>query len=118
MKTELKLVRVLEGSAEKQLKRRATMKTPFTPTASPAPAASAVPAQPSSTVVLLRDGRATRVSSMMYLTPPTTAIMAWILFGEPLTAMILGGTLVTMIGVLVVNQASMPGWLQRAVRRG
>ena len=32
--------------------------------------------------------------------------------------MILGGTLVTMIGVLVVNQASMPGWLQRAVRRG
>ena len=34
------------------------MKTPFTPTASPAPAASAVPAQPSSTVVLLRDGRA------------------------------------------------------------
>ncbi len=66
--------------------------------------------------ILLRDGRATRVSSMMYLTPPTTAIMAWILFGEPLTAMILGGTLVTMIGVLVVNQASMPGWLQRAVR--
>ena len=67
--------------------------------------------------ILLRDGRATRVSSMMYLTPPTTAIMAWILFAEPLTAMILGGTLVTMIGVLVVNQTAMPQWLLNALRR-
>ena len=40
--------------------------------------------------VLLRQGAATRVSSLMYLTPPTTAVMARLLFGErfpPLAAL-------------------------------
>lgn len=54
--------------------------------------------------ILLRRGDATKVSSMMYLTPPTTALMAWLLFNEPLTTPILVGTLVTMTGVLIVNQ--------------
>jgi len=54
--------------------------------------------------VLLRKGEATKVSSMMYLTPPTTAIMAWLLFGEPLTGLILLGIGVTMVGVVIVNQ--------------
>ena len=62
--------------------------------------------------ILLRRGDATKVSSMMYLTPPTTALMAWILFNEPLTALILTGTLVTMLGVVVVNQTTLPGWLK------
>ncbi len=64
--------------------------------------------------VLLRHGNATKVSTMMYLTPPTTALMAWLLFGEPLTLMIMAGTLVTMLGVLIVNQASLPAWARRS----
>ncbi|MGO4328394.1 DMT family transporter [Cupriavidus sp. 2TAF22] len=40
--------------------------------------------------LLIRQGAATKVSSLMYLTPPTTAAMAWLLFGEsfpPLAAL-------------------------------
>ncbi|KWR92196.1 DMT family transporter [Cupriavidus sp. IDO] len=43
--------------------------------------------------LLIRRGAATRVSSLMYLTPPTTAVMAWLLFGErfpPLAALGMG----------------------------
>ncbi len=64
--------------------------------------------------ILLRRGDATKVSSVMYLTPPTTALMAWVLFDEPLTALILIGTLVSMLGVLIVNQSSLPTWLRRS----
>jgi drug/metabolite transporter (DMT)-like permease len=63
--------------------------------------------------ILLRRGDATKVSSVMYLTPPTTALMAWVLFDEPLTALILIGTMVSMLGVLIVNQSSLPKWLLR-----
>ncbi|AWB35457.1 EamA family transporter [Orrella marina] len=54
--------------------------------------------------VLLRRGEATRVSSLMYLTPPTTAIMAWFLFGEALTFWVVLGTAVTVTGVWLVTQ--------------
>jgi len=47
---------------------------------------------------------------LMYLTPPTTAILAWIFFKEPLTPMIILGTVVTSLGVLLVNQ-SLPAFL-------
>ncbi|MCM0034389.1 MAG: DMT family transporter [Burkholderiaceae bacterium] len=63
--------------------------------------------------VLLRRGDATKVSSMMYLVPPTTAIMAWVLFDEPLTPIVLVGIFITMMGVLIINQASWPNWLRR-----
>ena len=55
--------------------------------------------------VLIRRGNATKVSSIMYLTPPTTAILAWIFFKEPLTPIIVIGTIVTSLGVLLVNQS-------------
>ena len=54
--------------------------------------------------VLLRQGAATRVSSLIYLTPPTVAIMAWILFDEALTLWVALGTLVTVIGVWLVTR--------------
>jgi drug/metabolite transporter (DMT)-like permease len=56
--------------------------------------------------ILIRKGNATQVSSLMYLTPPTTAFLAWIFFHEPLTPMIIFGTLVTTFGVLLVNQSN------------
>jgi drug/metabolite transporter (DMT)-like permease len=63
--------------------------------------------------LLLRRGDATKVSSMMYLTPPTTALMAWVLFNESLTILILLGTLITMLGVVIVNQRTLPSLLRR-----
>ena len=64
--------------------------------------------------ILLRRGDATKVSSMMYLVPPTTAIMAWVLFDEPLTPTVLVGIFITMLGVLIINQTSWPRWLKQS----
>ncbi len=58
--------------------------------------------------VMIRKGEATRVTSLMYLTPPTTALMAWFLFDEPITWLIVFGILLTMTAVLMVNKASAP----------
>ncbi|MCD8494272.1 MAG: DMT family transporter [Burkholderiaceae bacterium] len=55
--------------------------------------------------VLLRQGAATRVSSLIYLTPATVAVMAWILFDEALSLWVALGTLVTVIGVWLVTRA-------------
>jgi len=42
----------------------------------------------------------------MYMVPPTTAIMAWVLFGETITTLTLTGTALTALGVsLVVRPA-------------
>lgn len=54
--------------------------------------------------VMIRNGEATRVTSLMYLTPPTTALMAWVLFGEPITWMIVLGIGITMVAVVLVNR--------------
>lgn len=54
--------------------------------------------------ILLRQGAATQVSSLMYLTPPTTALLAWWLFGEVITVWIALGTLVTVGGVWLVTR--------------
>jgi drug/metabolite transporter (DMT)-like permease len=49
--------------------------------------------------LLIQRGAAASVSSLMYLVPPSTAIMAWMLFDEPITAIILVGTALTALGV-------------------
>ena len=49
--------------------------------------------------LMIREGAATRISSLMYLTPPTTAAMAWLLFDEPVTIGTITGTLLTVWGV-------------------
>ncbi len=49
--------------------------------------------------VMIREGAATQVTSLLYLTPPTTAVMAWILFDEPITLLTVLGTLLTVWGV-------------------
>ncbi|MCP4287662.1 MAG: DMT family transporter [Gammaproteobacteria bacterium] len=51
---------------------------------------------------MIREGEAAKVASYFYLTPPVTAIMAWILFGEVLTPWAIGGILVTATGVYLV----------------
>lgn len=49
--------------------------------------------------VLIRRGAATRVASLMYLTPAVTAVMAWALFAEPITWWMLAGIVLTATGV-------------------
>jgi drug/metabolite transporter (DMT)-like permease len=56
---------------------------------------------------LIREGAATEVTSLLYLTPPTTAAMAWLLFDEPFTLITLMGTLATMVGVWLVSRATL-----------
>jgi drug/metabolite transporter (DMT)-like permease len=66
--------------------------------------------------ILIRRGDATKVSSIMYLTPPTTAILAWLIFNEPLTPLIILGTVITALGVLLVNQSPPSGFLRSKVK--
>ena len=52
--------------------------------------------------LLIQRGIATSVASLMYLVPPTTALMAWVLFGEPITALTIAGMALTAVGVSLV----------------
>jgi len=55
---------------------------------------------------MIREGEAAKVASYFYLTPPVTALFAWILFDEVLTPWAIGGIFVTAAGVyLVVGKA-------------
>jgi drug/metabolite transporter (DMT)-like permease len=57
--------------------------------------------------LLIQRGAATSVTSLLYLVPPTTAGIAWVLFGEAVSAATLLGTAVTALGVwLVVGKKS------------
>ncbi|SNS69012.1 EamA-like transporter family protein [Noviherbaspirillum humi] len=51
---------------------------------------------------LIRKSAATQVSSLMYLTPPTTAIMAWLMFGESFNLVGAAGMALAVIGVALV----------------
>lgn len=48
---------------------------------------------------LIRHGSAVNVASLFYLTPPTTALLAWLLFGETLTGLALAGMALAVWGV-------------------
>jgi drug/metabolite transporter (DMT)-like permease len=52
--------------------------------------------------VLIQRGAATAVTSLMYLVPPCTAVLAWWLFGELLTPLSLLGLACTALGVALV----------------
>ena len=49
--------------------------------------------------LLIRRGSAVNVASMFYLTPPSTALIAWFLFDETLTGLALVGMVLAVIGV-------------------
>ncbi len=56
--------------------------------------------------LLIQRGAAASVTSLMFLVPPCTALLAWLLFAEPITAMTIAGTLIAAVGVsLVVRPA-------------
>ncbi len=60
--------------------------------------------------MLIQRGAATRVTSLMYLVPPCTAVLAWLLFGEALTPAVVTGLALTAAGVALV--------VREPVRRG
>lgn len=62
----------------------------------------------------LRRMGATRTASLMYLTPPVTAVWAWAMFGETITAGIVIGFVVCLSGVVLAGRDG--GRLGRAVR--
>lgn len=55
--------------------------------------------------LLIQRGAATAVTSLLYLVPPTTALMAWALFAEPITGLTLAGMALTALGVSLVVRA-------------
>jgi len=57
---------------------------------------------------LIKRGEAAQVSSLFYLTPPVTALMAWVAFGEPLTILIFLGMAVAALGVALVIRKAPP----------
>lgn len=58
--------------------------------------------------LLIQRGAATAVTSLLYLVPPTTALMAWLLFDEPITLSTIAGTALTALGVSLVVRAAKP----------
>lgn len=51
---------------------------------------------------LIRKSAATQVTSLLYLTPPTTAVMAWLMFGEAFSIVGMIGMVLAVIGVALV----------------
>ncbi|MDR2240909.1 MAG: DMT family transporter [Zoogloeaceae bacterium] len=51
--------------------------------------------------LLIRHGAATRVSALFYLTPPTTALMAFLIFGEQLGPTAIAGMAIAAAGVAI-----------------
>jgi drug/metabolite transporter (DMT)-like permease len=59
--------------------------------------------------LLIQRGAATRVASLMYLVPPCTAVLGWLLFDEVLTGGVGLGLVLAAVGVgLVVRQGAAP----------
>ena len=58
--------------------------------------------------MMVQRGAATRVTSLMYLVPPCTAVLAWLLFGETLTLAVLLGLALTALGVGLVVREPLP----------
>jgi drug/metabolite transporter (DMT)-like permease len=55
--------------------------------------------------ILIQKGAAASVTSLMYLVPPCTALLAWFLFDEPITFVTLLGIALTALGVSLVVRA-------------
>jgi len=59
-------------------------------------------------MLLIQQGAATRVTSLLYLVPPCTALLAWWLFGETLSAVALAGMGLCVLGVALVLRQPVP----------
>jgi drug/metabolite transporter (DMT)-like permease len=55
---------------------------------------------------IIRRSRATSFSSLFYLVPATTALMAYVLFGEKLDALSIAGMVLAAAGVVLANRGA------------
>ena len=58
--------------------------------------------------LLIQRGAATAVTSLLYLVPPCTVALAWLLFNEPITITTVAGTVLTALGVSLVVRTPRP----------
>jgi len=65
-------------------------------------------------MVMIRDGAMSKVASLFYLVPAVTAVIAWLLFGEELSAIQLVGMAIATLGVGLAT--AQPGTRARASR--
>ncbi|HET7901943.1 MAG TPA: DMT family transporter [Candidatus Nanopelagicales bacterium] len=65
-------------------------------------------------VYVTHEAGATVVSTLLYLTPPTTMIWAYVMFGDPITAAAVLGLAVSAVGVVLVLRHRRPGPLGTA----
>ncbi len=56
--------------------------------------------------LMIQRGAVTRVTSLLYLVPPTTAVIAWLMFGELITPLMLLGMLIAAYAVYLVLKPS------------
>ena len=54
---------------------------------------------------MIQRGAAARITSLIYLSPPTTAVMGWAMFGETLSMKAIGGMALAMSGVALAVRA-------------
>ncbi|POA98429.1 EamA family transporter [Chromobacterium sinusclupearum] len=66
---------------------------------------------------MLRDGDVSRVAAYLYLVPGLTALQAWWLFGERLSALALGGMVMAAAGVALVLRGGNSSSLNRPGRQ-
>lgn len=59
-------------------------------------------------LLLIRHGAVSRAATLIYLIPPVVAVQAWLFFGESLSSIQVGGMLITVTGVYLVNLKSHP----------
>ena len=55
--------------------------------------------------IALRKSSPTRVTSVLYLSPPVTMIWAWLMFGEPLSWAMVAGLVVSLAGIVIVARS-------------
>lgn len=58
---------------------------------------------------LIRTGNATHVASLFYMVPPCTALIAWLAFGETLSATAVAGMAVVIWGVYLARSKTVKG---------
>ncbi len=56
--------------------------------------------------LLIRSGSAVNVASLFYLTPPSTALIAWFVFGETLAGLALAGLVLAVGGVYLARASA------------
>ena len=54
-------------------------------------------------MLMIREGAMAKVASLFYLVPAATAVMAWLLFGEELSPLQVGGMALTTLGVALAT---------------